>query len=119
MRAKTTVWIENDAGEVVYGLGRQKILEAIQDCGSIKAAAERLDMSYRGLWGRLKNSEKRLGFALVKSIPGSGKSSGTTLTPAAVALMKRYGKLLQKTRVVTDRTFDATIKELLEESTEG
>ena len=36
---RSKVWIENDAGEVVLGPGRYRILEAVQRLGSLQAAA--------------------------------------------------------------------------------
>ena len=81
MRIRTRIWIEDDEGSVVYGIGRQRILRTIEKLGSIQAASRELGISYRGLWGRLRLSERRLGFALVDSTPGRGAAAGTKLTP--------------------------------------
>ncbi|MBD3235807.1 MAG: LysR family transcriptional regulator [Candidatus Eisenbacteria bacterium] len=90
---RMTLWIENAEGEVLFGEGRQQILDAIDREGSLSAAAQALGMSYRGLWARLRNSEKRLGFPLIESHAGRGPDSGTSLTPAGRELMRRFAAL--------------------------
>jgi len=47
-------------------------------------------MSYRGLWARIRNSEKRLGFSLIETRAGRSPSSGATLTPRAKKMIDQY-----------------------------
>ncbi len=72
------LWLES-GGDTLFGLGRLHLLERIDSCGSLKAAAEQLNMSYRAAWGKLKASEEALGVALVEK--GGGNKSGCRLTP--------------------------------------
>ena len=62
---RSKVWMEDEEGNVVFGLGRLRILEAIQRLGSINAAAKELKMGYRAIWGRItaseRSEERRLG----------------------------------------------------------
>jgi molybdate transport system regulatory protein len=74
---------------VVFGLGRYRILKAVQDTGSLQAAAKELKMSYRAVWMRIRASEKRIGRELVVR---NGK--GSRLTPFAENLMKQYKRLI-------------------------
>ena len=113
MRIRTRIWIEDDHGEVVYGLGRQRILQAIRDSGSMTAAAERLGISYRGLWARLRHSERRLGFALVDSKPGRGKSGGTKLTLEAVKLLEGYDRTLREIYAGSEKSYTRHLSTLL------
>jgi molybdate transport system regulatory protein len=113
MRIRTSVWIEDDRGKVVYGLGRQRILQAILESGSMMAAAERLGISYRGLWARLRHSERRLGFPLVDSKPGRGKGGGTKLTPEAIQLLDRYEKTVREIYAGSDRAYAAHLGSFL------
>ncbi|MBU1698922.1 MAG: LysR family transcriptional regulator [Candidatus Eisenbacteria bacterium] len=112
MRIRTSIWIEDEDGQVVYGLGRQRILVAIRETGSIKAAAAELNMSYRGLWARLRHSERRLGFSLVDSKPGRGKSGGTTLTPEANELLDRYQRVLNEVYSASEAVFTKSLSGL-------
>ena len=85
------LWLEED-DKVLFGEGRLKLLQSVDEAGSLAGAARLLNMSYRAAWGRLKASEERLGFALVEK-RGQGRHA-MQLTPAARSLMKRYQELL-------------------------
>ncbi len=106
MRVQLNIWIENPEGKLLFGEGRHQILEAIDRHGSLAAAAEALEMSYRGLWARMRHSEKRLGFRLIESHAGRGPDSGTALTPEGRALMERYGRLRRASTEATHKAFD-------------
>ena len=46
---RSKLWIEDGEGKVVFGLGRYRILDAIERLGSLQAAAKDLRMSYRAV----------------------------------------------------------------------
>ena len=81
------LWMESGGG-TVFGMGRLHLLERIESCGSLKAAAEELGMSYRAAWGKLKASEEALGLALVEKL--GGNKSGCQLTAEGAALAKAF-----------------------------
>lgn len=90
MEIRCKLWLEQD-GKVLFGQGRQELLRAIAETGSLAGAAKKLDMSYRAAWGRLKASEERLGFPLLEN-SGQGRRSAT-LTSQARALLEWFEKL--------------------------
>ncbi|MDM0113576.1 substrate-binding domain-containing protein [Variovorax sp. J22R133] len=47
-----------------------ELLQAIRDGGSLSAAARKLDLSYRHVWGEIRRWETELGHALVSGDPG-------------------------------------------------
>ncbi len=102
LHPKLTLWLETRTGEPAFGKGRMIILDAIDAHGSLAAAARVLGMSYRGLWARLRRSEKRLGFRLVVSRPGHGRDSGSALTPEGRELLERYREILRRARVAAE-----------------
>ena len=81
------LWMESGGG-TVFGMGRLQLLERIETCGSLKAAAEDLGMSYRAAWGKLKASEEALGIALVEKL--GGNKSGCRLTQEGIALARAF-----------------------------
>ena len=87
---RTKIWIVDASGEVLFGMGRVKILEAIDRSGSINAAAKSLKMSYRAVWGRIKATEERLGKPLVVRTTGGASGGGSILTPYARELISEY-----------------------------
>jgi len=66
MEIKYKIWLEKD-GKVIFGHGREELLQAVAECHSLNAAAKKLNMSYRAAWGRLRASEDRLGIKLIES----------------------------------------------------
>jgi molybdate transport system regulatory protein len=105
MRMRISVWLENAEGLVLFGPGRLQILEAIDEHGSLSAAAEALGMSYRGLWARIRHSERRLGFPLVHAHAGRGAASGTSLTSKGRAMMDRFSRLRSHVTEAADGIF--------------
>ena len=86
MKIRHKLWLEEDEG-VLFGQGRQRLLGAINQLGSLSAAAKKLEMSYRAAWGRVRASEKRLGIKLLQKAP-TGRS--LVLTEAGQRLLDQY-----------------------------
>ncbi len=93
LRIRSKIWIEDDDGEVIFGEGRQKILEAVIRHGSIHAAAKELKMSYRAVWGKLKDTEDRLGQPLLIRQVGGSAGGGSELTPLGKNLFEKFKDL--------------------------
>jgi len=89
MEIKYKIWIE-EKGKVIFGRGRDTILNAVAKQHSLNAAAKELGMSYRAAWGRLKASEERMDKKLVKT--GIHEKS-LHVTPQAKAIIERFEKL--------------------------
>ena len=87
---RSKIWIEDDQGHVIFGLGRFRMLEAIERCGSLNAAAKELKMSYRGLWGKIKATEEGLGAPLLMRNTGGASGGGSQLTDLARTLMAEF-----------------------------
>ncbi len=111
---RSKVWIEDTEGTVIFGLGRLKILEAIDRCGSLNAAAKELKMSYRGLCGKIKATEEGLGKTLLKKKAGGASGGGSELTPIARNLIDEFRKLHGHVNWESDLFFDTIFAETLE-----
>ena len=61
---KVHVWFEKDNG-VYFGHGRYELLLLISELGSLKLAAEKMGISYRGAWGKIKKTEEVIGQPLI------------------------------------------------------
>jgi molybdate transport system regulatory protein len=103
---RSKIWIEDSRGEVIFGLGRYRILDAIRRLGSMQAAAKELHMSYRAVWMRVRSSEKRIGRELIVR---DGK--GSRLTPFAENLMKQYRRLQSAVQSETDEVYENLISD--------
>lgn len=95
MIVKTKTWIENADGELLFGKGKTEVLDVISQTGSIKKAAEILNMNYKKCWSHLKILQNNLKEDLFETKQGGGEEAGTTLKPRAYELINAY-KQLQK-----------------------
>jgi molybdate transport system regulatory protein len=89
MQAQANFWIEKE-GEVVLSSWRISLLEAVEETGSITAAAAKMDISYRRAWEKIHESEERLGVRLVETQTGGTGGGGSHLTPEAADYVKRF-----------------------------
>ncbi|MGA3115052.1 MAG: LysR family transcriptional regulator [Syntrophobacteraceae bacterium] len=105
LSVKSKVWIEDENGQVVFGTGRLYILQAVTRQGSIHAAAQELQMSYRAVWGKIRATEKRLGRDLLDRKTGGLRGGGSKLTPFAGEIIERFEKLHDLTRASADELF--------------
>jgi molybdate transport system regulatory protein len=98
---RSKIWVEDANGKVVFGLGRYRILEAVQRLGSLQAAAQELKMSYRAIWARIRATEERLGKPLLVRDP-----QGSRLTPLGETLLKQFHRLLKIVETESDDVYE-------------
>ena len=114
---RSKIWIEDESGKVIFGLGRYRILSAIQRCGSINAAAADLKMGYRAIWGKIKATEEGLGRPLLVRNAGGAGGGGSQLTPLAEKLLEEFkkvhGHVLNETDDFFTSVFEKKIKKNL------
>ena len=106
LTVKSKIWIEDEKGDVVFGSGRLRILSAVEEHGSILAAAKELHMSYRAVWGKIKATEERLGQSLLKKRTGGAQGGGSELTPLGKALLEKFRQLQTMTEAAADNLFE-------------
>ncbi|WP_281793434.1 winged helix-turn-helix domain-containing protein [Desulforhabdus amnigena] len=102
---RSKIWIEDENGDVVFGSGRLRILNAVEEHGSILAASKQLNMSYRAVWGKIKATEERLGQPLLSRKAGGARGGGSELTPLGKALVERFRQLQKLTETAADNLF--------------
>lgn len=91
---KFKVWLENTKGESILGNGKFELIEGIDQLGSLKAAADKLGISYRKAWGMIRDAEEKLGFCLTEKHRGGQHGGNSTLTPEGKELIEAYKELL-------------------------
>lgn len=94
---------------MIFGLGRLKMLEAIERNGSIQAAAKELKMSYRALWGRITATENRMGRQLLSRNVGGSTGGGSSLTPFAKTLLKSFQQIHRRVALESDRLYQTEV----------
>lgn len=105
MEVRVKAWIEND-GNVVFGEGRRLLLEHVAQTGSLNKAAKVMKMSYRAAWGKLKDTEKRLGFKLLESKTGGSTGGGSVLTEKGKKLLKAFAQFEDEIKNTAENQFN-------------
>ena len=105
---RSKIWIEDMEGNVVFGLGRYRILDMIGRLGSMHAAAIQLHMSYRAVWMRIRTSEERIGKPLVVR-----EGKGSRLTAFAENLMKQFKRLHAIVEAESDDVYNSLMSDHL------
>lgn len=112
LKIKSKLWISLE-DEVIFGLGRIRLFEAIEKTGSMSQAAVMLGMSYRAAWGKVKATEERLQLSLVERQQGN-RRQGTTLTPAGKELLLRYTEFQEEAYIQLDYLFEKHLGDLFQ-----
>jgi molybdate transport system regulatory protein len=107
---RVKVWLEADDC-YAFGYGLSLILQAVDQAGSIKQAAADLGLSYRYVWGRIKEAERALGRQLVETHVGGKGPQRSALTPEARQLLADFlelrGRMIELVRDEFGRRFRA------------
>jgi molybdate transport system regulatory protein len=91
---RTNLWLERD-GHVVLSRWRADLLAAIEETGSISAAAERMHVEYRCAWDKIDEMERGLDTRLVERWTGGPAGGGARLTPEGRNYVARFKHLAE------------------------
>ena len=91
---KFKVWLENTNGESILGNGKFELIDGIDQLGSLKAAADNMNISYRKAWGMIRDAEEKLGFCLTEKHRGGQHGGNSVLTSEGKELIEAYKELL-------------------------
>jgi molybdate transport system regulatory protein len=84
-------------GDVIaVGPGKIELLEALDETGSITAAAKSLGMSYRRAWLLIDELNRALREPAVTTAAGGAKGGGSVLTESGQALVSLYREIEQQ-----------------------
>ncbi len=97
LKLRSSHWIVDEDGNIIIGKGRAEILANIEKTGSINQAAKVMKMSYKGVWSKIKATEKHLNQKIVHA----DRQEGTRLTRQGQELLEKY-KQLEKKCITSD-----------------
>lgn len=89
MEARISIRIDLASGERI-GPGKVRLLELIEETGSISAAGRAMGMSYRRAWLLVDSLNRALGAPLVTTQQGGASGGGARLTRLAHQVIARY-----------------------------
>ena len=88
------LWVERN-GLVVLSRWRIRLLQTIEETGSISAAARCMDVEYHRAWEKLAEMEKGLDVQLVDRQVGGSTGGGARLTAAGRDYVARFNAFEQ------------------------
>ena len=101
LKLRSKHWVVDEDDNIIMGEGRLKIFENIVSTGSLNQTAKIMKMSYRGVWGRIKATEKSMNVKLVHT----DRKLGSHLTEEGEKLLERYRRLKKEATKEDDRVF--------------
>ena len=109
---QSKIWVERD-GKVVLSDWRVRLLETIDETGSLSRAAEKLEVPYRTAWYKLKEIEDRLGVKLLETQSGGADGGGSRLTADARQLITRFRRVCAGIGELVEQRFRTESRDLL------
>ena len=106
LKLKSSQWIVDENDNIIIGEGRMKILEHVENTGSINQAAKMMKMSYKAVWSKIKYTEKHLNAKIIHS----DKKTGSRLTEEGKNLLLKYRMLKKKCVAADDKIFKNIFK---------
>jgi molybdate transport system regulatory protein len=100
------------AGACRVGPGKMRLLELIDETGSISAAGRAMAMSYRRAWLLVESLNSAFQAPVVAARPGGRHGGGASLTSAGRALLERY-RLIERGAAEAARPHLAAIERTL------
>jgi len=89
MKLNYKLWLEKN-GEKYFGDGPCDILQRVDRLGSLRQAAEEINMSYSQAWQLITELEKKLGFKLLDKQAGGRSGGGSKLTVKGRTITETY-----------------------------
>lgn len=97
-RIRARFWIVTEEGEGYLGVGRIRLLENIDQFGSINQAAKAMGMSYKKAWKLVEDMNKLTHEPLVLSEKGGKSGGGTFVTSLGKAYITKFHALESRLR---------------------
>ena len=90
MKAVTRIIFLDENNEKFFGEGPYRVLKAVEETGSLHAAANSMGMAYTKAFRLVKNAEEALGFKLTDRAVGGKSGGGSTITEKGKEWLERY-----------------------------
>ncbi len=105
MYSTTRVYLRDDNGDKFFGEGPCHLLNGIERTGSLRAAAEEMEMAYTKALRLLRHAEATLGFPLTERTIGGKGGGGSRLTPQAKEFVQKYETFRDACRQTNEKLY--------------
>ena len=114
-RIKLAVYLGEE--EHKLGPGKVRLLEAIEDLGSISAAARSMGMAYRHAWELVDDLNRCFTTPIVAVSIGGREGGGAKLTPWGRELIERFHSMEKAARRAIGRDLDSILDSVVPKTT--
>lgn len=83
------------------------LLRLVDETKSVRAAGQRMQLSYSSCWNRIRRLEEQLGYPLIVRTQGGSLGGASVLTEQGRLLLERYTAYDQKIRDMAEDLFDS------------
>jgi len=104
MRLCYKIWLDQNGK--AFGTGPYRIFTKIEQHGSLRKAAEELNLSYSKAWRIVNMVEERLGFKFVEREAGGACGGGSRLTEEGRAFVKKYAQFIDEAECCLRRAYE-------------
>ena len=114
MKPRVKLYLCDEEHEGIFGDGRWRLLRAIADEGSIRAAARRLGRGYRKAWGDIERAEQALGRPLVERSRGGAEGGTAALTEFGRRLLEGWERCRDAVGACMEAEFERHLRSVIE-----
>jgi molybdate transport system regulatory protein len=90
--------------EVALGPGKVQLLKLVQETGSIRQAAMRMEMSYMRAWSLIRTMNRCFKEPLIEAVRGGSTHGGARPTSTGIAAIRLYDRLVNDSLAATQQT---------------
>ncbi|NLC03268.1 MAG: LysR family transcriptional regulator [Tissierellia bacterium] len=105
MKAGYSLWITNENGDKIFGIGPYDLLVLIDELGSLNKAAKEIKISYTKARDILNRAERELDIKLLEREVGGPSGGGSKLTHEAREIMVKYEEYRKRSSLAIEDTF--------------
>jgi molybdate transport system regulatory protein len=110
LRPRMKLWLSTSRAEGVFGDGKWRLLKAIDQKASLRAATASLGISYRKAWGDLQKAETQLGIALIEKHRGGKEHGSASLTEEGRKWLKAYSMFRSDVEKSVEKAFKKHVR---------
>ena len=114
MHEQIKLYLCNEEGQRFFGEGPYRLLRCIEQCGSLRLAAQEMNMAYTKAFHLIRHAEEELGFPLTEKTIGGTGGGGSRLTAEAKELMTRYEQYKSACTQAAAQLYDAYFSDFRE-----
>lgn len=106
MKPMARVFILDEHHERFFGEGPCRLLQGIEQYGSLRASAASMGMAYTKALRLMKHAEEALKMPLVRKTIGGKNGGGSELTPEGKEFLKKYEEYRARCTEANRRIFE-------------